>query len=75
LHVTSANLGSSPARLHLLPAKEAPLVVAIRRKPSRLFHIIRINTKTGTYEEGAWFTGKLYAMRCDVSFARTKPAG
>lgn len=57
-----------PARLHLLPAKEAPVVVVVRRKPSRLFHIIRVNTDKGTYEEGAWFTGKLYAMRCDVSF-------
>ena len=23
---------------------------------------------TGKYEQGAWFNGKLYAMRCDVSF-------
>ena len=59
---------SAPARLHLLPAKKAPIVVVIRRKPSRLFHIIRVNTKNGTYEQGAWFTGKLYANRCDVSF-------
>jgi hypothetical protein len=59
---------SAPARIHLLPAKEAPVVVVIRRKPSRLFHVIRINTETGSYEQGAWFTGKLYAMRCDVSF-------
>jgi hypothetical protein len=61
-------MNSAPARIHLLPAKEAPMVVVIRRKPSRLFHIIRINTKTGTYEEGAWFNGRIYAMRCDVSF-------
>ena len=23
---------------------------------------------TGKYEQGAWFNGKLYARRCDVSF-------
>jgi hypothetical protein len=55
----------NPARIHLLPAKEAPVVVIIRRKPSRLFHIVRIDTETGTYQRGSL---KLYANRCDVSF-------
>ena len=44
------------------------MVVVIRRKPSKLFHIIRVDTVTGRYEQGAWFNGKLYPMRCDVSF-------
>lgn len=52
----------------MLPAKEAPVVVVLRRKPSRLYHVIRINTKTATCEEGSWFTGRLYEKRCDVSF-------
>lgn len=43
-------------------------MVAIRRKPAKLFHVIRINTKTGAYRLGSWFTGKLYPMRSDVSF-------
>ena len=59
---------AQPARLHLLPAKGAPVVVVLRRKPSRLYHIVRINTKTGSWEQGSWFTGRLYSMRCDVSF-------
>lgn len=61
-------LPAAPARIHLLPAKEAPVVIVMRRKPSRLFHVLSLNTQTGHYEPGAWFTGKLYSMRCDVSF-------
>ena len=57
-----------PARIHLLPAAKAPVVIVVRRKPSKLFHIIRVDTVTGRAEQGAWFTGKLYPMRCDVSF-------
>lgn len=57
-----------PARIYLLPAKDAPYVVIIRRKPSKLFHIIRWNTATNNLEHGSWFRGKLYPNRCDVSF-------
>jgi hypothetical protein len=56
------------ARIHLLPAKEAPYVVILRRKPSKTHHVIRWNTKTDKFEHGSWFTGHLYAERCDVSF-------
>ncbi len=59
---------SLPARIHLLPAMEAPVVVVIRRKPSKCFHIVRWNTKTDVLEYGSWFHGKLYSQRCDVSF-------
>ena len=59
---------AGPARIHLLPAAMAPIVVVIRRKPSKLFHIIRVDTVTGKYEQGTWFTGKLYPQRCDISF-------
>ena len=59
---------AQPARIHLLPAAKAPVVVVIRRKPSKLFHIIRVDTVTGKAEHGAWFNGKLYPGRCDVSF-------
>jgi hypothetical protein len=57
-----------PARIHLLPAKEAPVVIVIRRKPSRRFHILRWNTETDEVESGSWFTGRIYEMRSDVSF-------
>ena len=59
---------ADPARIHLLPAKESPYVLVIRRKPSKRFHIIRWNTKLDTLEHGSWFNGKLYPKRCDISF-------
>lgn len=57
-----------PARIHLLPAKEAPVVIVIRRKPSRRYHILRWNTETDEIESGSWFSGRIYEMRSDVSF-------
>jgi hypothetical protein len=57
-----------PARIHLLPAKGSPYVAVIRRKPSKIFHIIRWNTQKDILEYGSWFKGKLYPKRCDISF-------
>lgn len=56
------------ARIHLLPAKQAPVVAIIRRKPSKVFHVMRWNTETDEIEHGSWFRGKLYPLRSDVSF-------
>lgn len=56
------------ARIHLLAAKNAPVVIIIRRKPSRWFHILRWNTQTDQIESGSWFEGRIYPFRCDVSF-------
>lgn len=55
------------ARILLLPAKEAPYVAMLRRKPTRLVHVMRLNTATDEIEHGSWFRGKLYPMRCDIS--------
>lgn len=59
---------SLPARIHLLPAKTAPYVIVIRRKPTKWFHVMRWNTSTDEIEHGSWFNGHLYAKRSDVSF-------
>ena len=59
---------AAPARIHLLPARKSPYVVVLRRKPSQCFHVVRWNTDTDELEYGSWFTGKLYPLRCDVSF-------
>lgn len=57
-----------PARIHLLAAREAPYVIVIRRKPSKIAHILRWNTQTDEIEYGSWFHGRIYEMRSDVSF-------
>jgi hypothetical protein len=56
------------SRIHLLVAKSAPAVVIVQRKRARLFHIVLVDAGKRRVEEGSWFRGKLYALRCDVSF-------
>jgi hypothetical protein len=56
------------SRIHLLAAKEAPTVVILQRKRAKLFHVITVNTEKHWVKEGSWFRGRLYEMKCDVSF-------
>jgi hypothetical protein len=56
------------SRIHLLAAKEAPTVVILQRKRTKLFHIITVDTEKHLVKEGSWFRGRLYEMKCDVSF-------
>ncbi len=57
-----------PPRLHLLPAHQAQSLVILRRGPSKLFHVLAVDTRTHAVEAGSWFHGKLYPKRCDLSF-------
>jgi hypothetical protein len=57
-----------PGRLHLLPARAAPVVAILRRKPTDWSHVIRWNVSTDELTHGPWFQGKFYPLRCDVSF-------
>lgn len=56
------------SRIHLLAAKEAPTVVILQRKRAKLFHIVTVDTEKHVVTEGSWFRGRLYEMKCDVSF-------
>lgn len=56
------------SRVHLLAAKEAPTVVILQRKRARLFHIVTVDTQRHLVTQGSWFRGRLYEMKCDVSF-------
>ena len=56
------------SRLHLLAAKEAPKIVILQRKRAKLFHVITVHTGSHSLTEGSWFRGKLYPLRCDISF-------
>ncbi len=57
-----------PSRIHLLAAKEAPVIVVLQRKRAKLFHVVTINAATHEVVEGSWFRGVLHVMKCDVSF-------
>lgn len=56
------------SRLHLLVAKAAPVVVILQRRRAKLFHVVTVSGPRRQVAEGSWFRGKLYALRCDVSF-------
>jgi hypothetical protein len=56
------------SRIHLFAAKEAPTIVILQRKRAKLFHVVTVNTEKHWVKEGSWFRGKLYGMKCDVSF-------
>lgn len=56
------------SRIHLLVAKGAPTVVILQRKRTRLFHVLTVDANRLRVEEGSWFRGRLYTLRCDVSF-------
>src|SRR5689334_1818042 len=56
------------SRMHLLIAKSAPALVIVQRKRARLFHVILVDIKRHRIAEGSWFRGRLYPLRCDISF-------
>ena len=56
------------SRIHLLAARKAPTIVILQRKRAKLFHVITVDTQTLRVRQGSWFRGRLYVMRCDVSF-------
>jgi hypothetical protein len=49
-------------------ARDAPRILIIRRGPSRVFHLVAWDTETDQFEHGSWFRGRLYPMRCDLSW-------
>jgi hypothetical protein len=56
-----------PPRIHVLPAADAPEAVVLRRGPSDWWHVLRWRLDTLAVEPGAWFSGRMYPRRCDVS--------
>jgi hypothetical protein len=54
-------------RLFIIFAKCAHEAVIFRRGPASWYHIIRWNTEDDTFYRGAWFKGRIYPERCDLS--------
>jgi hypothetical protein len=48
-------------------AARAPVAVVIRRGPSSWAQLTRWDTATDTFTGGAWFRGRIFAEKCDVS--------
>ena len=58
---------SVPPRLFVILAREAPIGVILRRGPAAWYHVILWHTDTDEVERGAWFKGRIYEERCDLS--------
>jgi len=56
-----------PCRLSLVFARDAPIVVVLRRGPSKMVEVVKWHTDTDQFEHGQWFHGRIYAERCGLS--------
>lgn len=54
-------------RIFGIMASEAPVCILFRRGPTKLTQLVKWNTDTDTFEMGAWFKGRIYEHRSDVS--------
>jgi hypothetical protein len=54
-------------RLFVIPARDVPVAVILRRGPSQWYHVIRWNTTDDTFDHGAWVKGRIYEEKCDIS--------
>lgn len=61
-----------PPRLSVLLAREAPRALILRRGPSKWVEVIAWDTQRDTFEHGAWFHGRIYERRSDLSPDGTK---
>ena len=57
----------TPPRLFVIFAKSAHEAAIFRRGPARWYHVIRWNTQHDTFYRGAWFRGRIYPEKCDLS--------
>jgi hypothetical protein len=55
------------ARLFVIPARDEPTAVILRRGPSDWYHLIQWHTRRDAFVHGAWFKGRIYEEKCDLS--------
>lgn len=56
-----------PPRIYCIPATQAPIVAVFRRGPTAWSHVGRWNLGEQRYEPGAWFKGRIFPRRSDLS--------
>jgi len=54
-------------RLFIIVARDAPVALILRRGPSKWYHLLRWRMDNDAFEAGAWFDGRIYEERCDLS--------
>ena len=58
---------SSQPRLFVIVASDADVAAVFRRGPSDWYHVIKWNLEDDSLESGAWFRGRIYPEKCDIS--------
>jgi hypothetical protein len=56
-----------PARVFGVSGPAAPIVLLLRRGPTRWMQLVQWRTDTDTFTDGQWFHGQLYERRCSLS--------
>ncbi len=57
----------SHPRLFVIMARDAPVAVVFRRGPASWTHLTLWNTETDAFTPGAWFRGRIYEAKGDLS--------
>jgi hypothetical protein len=60
-------MANPSCRLFVLQASEAPVALVLRRGPTDWYHVIAWDTASDEFTHGAWFKGRIYEDRCDLS--------
>ncbi len=60
-------MDESFCRLFVIPARDAPVALILRRGPSKWYHLIRWRMDSDSFEPGGWLRGRIYEERCDLS--------
>jgi len=65
--VTDMENGKTPARLHVILAKNSSQAIIIRRGPSKRVATIGWDRRNDSFTIGQWLKGKIYPYRSDIS--------
>lgn len=57
----------TPPRIYCIAATRAPIAAVFRRGPTSWSHVGRWDLEAGRYEPGAWFRGRIFPRRSDLS--------
>ena len=57
-------------KLFVIPAKDEPIAVIFRRarhRSTQWYHVIQWDMRRDRFQAGAWFKGRIYEDKCDIS--------
>lgn len=63
----SSDLRAYPCRIFGVAASAAPIVLLLRRGPTRWVQLVQWQTDTDTFVDGQWMRGRVYERRCSLS--------